>query len=249
MDDSGDDALAGVGDEALPIESDPRPCPYLPDRIERDEAWVVRRLEPAAYRALLDRNYRRAGHVVYRPRCPTCRSCRQLRVPVGSFRPSRSQRRCLRRNRDLSSRIGPPRLTAEKAALYARYIGGRHAESDQGDDPATLAQFLHDGCLRGLEIESRDASGRLVCVSHVDPLGDAWSSVYCYFDPEQSRRSLGTWSILVELEACRALGLRYYYLGFWVEGAKTMEYKARFLPCEVLTDDGWSRRETLNPDP
>lgn len=233
--------------DALRIDTGARPCPYLPGRIEQDETWIVRHVGPDAYRALLDRNYRRAGHVVYRPRCAGCGACRQLRVPVRTFRPSRSQRRCLRRNADLRSRVGPPGLTAEKARLYARYIRGRHPGSEQGDDPGTLEEFLHRGCVDGLEIESRDAAGRLLCVSHVDPVRDAWSSVYCYFDPDEPRRSLGTWSVLSELQACRVLGLSWYYLGYFVEGSRSMAYKARFLPCEVLADGVWVPRESLNP--
>ncbi len=236
-----------LADGALRVEVDDRPCPYLPDRIERDETWIVPRLDPAAYRALLDRNFRRAGHVVYRPRCPACAECRQLRVPVRSFSPSRSQRRTLRRNEDLASRIGPPSMSDEKADLYGRYVRARHPGSGQGDDAATLEEFLHRGCLPGLEIESRDPSGELLCVSHVDPIGDAWSSVYCYYDPARPRRSLGTWSVLSELRACKALGVEWYYLGYFVEGARTMAYKARFLPCEVRIGGRWVRRESLNP--
>lgn len=242
---SGDEAAhARLLEAGLLLETGERPCPYLDRRQESDETWIARRLDPAVYRELLDLNYRRSGHVVYRPRCGSCTECRQLRVPVEEFRPSRSQRRCLARNRDLSSRLGPPRMSDEKADLYARYLHARHPGSAQGDDPDSLEEFLHHGCVPGLEIETRDPTGRLVCVSHVDPLGDAWSSVYCYFEPDERRRGLGTWSILAELRACLALGVTWYYLGYYVDGSATMAYKARFLPCEVLGPEGWSRRES-----
>jgi len=239
MPDSDGTPRLGVG--SIRLEDSPNPCPYLPDRIAVDEAWAAISVDPAVYRALLDENYRRSGYVIYRPRCPSCSLCRQLRVLVDEFAPSRSQRRCLGRNTDLELEVGPPRLTAEKADLYRRYMRARHPESSQGDDPASLFDFLYAGSVPSLEITSRDRSGQVVCVSLIDPVPDAWSSVYCWFEPEPSRRGLGTWSILTEIEECRRRGLAYYYLGYWVEGAATMAYKGRFRPAEARYEDGWRR--------
>ena len=59
-------------------------------------------------------------------------------------------------------------------------------------------------------------------------------SVYMFFDPRYSDRSLGTYSILWEIDYCRRQGLSYYYLGYFVAGSKTMAYKARFKPYELL---------------
>ena len=55
-----------------------------------------------------------------------------------------------------------------------------------------------------------------------------------YFEPELAELSLGTYSILWELDFCRRECLPYYYLGYWVADSKTMDYKARFRPNERL---------------
>jgi len=47
--------------------------------------------------------------------------------------------------------------------------------------------------------------------------------------------------ILDHIERARLLGLEHVYLGYWVEGSRKMEYKARFLPQERLGMDGWKR--------
>jgi arginine-tRNA-protein transferase len=45
--------------------------------------------------------------------------------------------------------------------------------------------------------------------------------------------------ILDHIERARRMGLPYVYLGYWVNGSPKMAYKARFLPQERLTRDGW----------
>ena len=35
------------------------------------------------------------------------------------------------------------------------------------------------------------------------------------------------------------LNLNFVYLGYWVKGSSKMDYKKRFSPLEVFTDDQW----------
>ena len=63
--------------------------------------------------------------------------------------------------------------------------------------------------------------------------------VYSFFEPEEKDRSPGTFMILEHIQRARRLGLPYVYLGYWVEGSRKMEYKARFRPQERLGMDGW----------
>ena len=45
------------------------------------------------------------------------------------------------------------------------------------------------------------------------------------------------------IERARRMGLPHVYLGYWVEGSRKMDYKARFLPQERLGMQGWERAE------
>jgi arginine-tRNA-protein transferase len=67
--------------------------------------------------------------------------------------------------------------------------------------------------------------------------------VYSFYDPTEAERSLGTFMILDHIERARRIGLPYLYLGYWVEGSKKMDYKARFTPQERLLAPGWVRYE------
>ena len=49
--------------------------------------------------------------------------------------------------------------------------------------------------------------------------------------------------ILDHVERVRRINLEHLYLGYWVDGSRKMDYKARFLPQERLGMDGWKRVE------
>jgi arginine-tRNA-protein transferase len=40
--------------------------------------------------------------------------------------------------------------------------------------------------------------------------------------------------VLQEIEFCRAHGLPYLYLGYWVAGCASMAYKSQYRPHELL---------------
>ena len=81
----------------------------------------------------------------------------------------------------------------------------------------------------------------LVGISIVDFGASDISSVYFYFDPELSSRSLGTYSALVEILWMKRQRMRYYYLGLYVEDCRHLNYKARYHPHERLVNKRWLR--------
>jgi leucyl-tRNA---protein transferase len=213
------------------------PCPYLPgQRFHAFHPAVGEPLPP--YRRLMDHGFRRSGAQFYAPLCPGCSACRPIRVDALAFRPRRDQRRCAARNRDLTISFAARGLDAERGALFQRYQTAVH-DRDAIPDAGFL---VDDGGVAGGELHARDAAGRLLAVSIIDRFGDALSSVYCYYDPDERARGLGTFMVLSELAHCQALGLPWLYLGFLVRACTKMAYKARFLPHEVREADGaWVR--------
>ena len=76
---------------------------------------------------------------------------------------------------------------------------------------------------------------RLVAIAYVPRV---LSAIYCYYDPTETARSLGTFNIRSMLVGARERGLPYVYLHYYVAGCRSMEYKRRFRPNEVLQRDG-----------
>jgi arginine-tRNA-protein transferase len=221
------------------------PCPYLPGRVATHRGLLAGSVDPGVYHRFMDRAYRRSGHVLYQPVCRGCRQCTPLRVPVATFRPSKSQRRCARRNADLAVSTGRPTATDEKYDLYRRYQLGWHgpraADADApGGAPSRdgFESFLYDSPVDSLEFEYRDPSGRLLAVGICDACAASLSSVYFYFDPADAGRGLGTFGAVREIAWAAERGVPHYYLGYYVRDCPSMAYKATFRPYELLGPDG-----------
>ena len=63
--------------------------------------------------------------------------------------------------------------------------------------------------------------------------------MYCYFDPGHDKLSPGVFSILKQVQLCKQWGLRYLYLGLYIEACSSMAYKSRYLPHERRIDGEW----------
>jgi leucyl-tRNA---protein transferase len=217
------------------------PCPYLPGRQARDAAFQVRRLPSGLYRSLMDLNFRRSGLIVYRPACEECNQCQAIRVAPDRFKPNRSQRRCWAANADLTIGLTPTMPSREKHELYARYLRQRHTRQMEESWDA-FCDFLYRSPVDSVEVTYR-RSGRLMGVGLLDFDGNAVSTVYCYYEPDE-RCSLGTFNILWTLDYCRRLGIPWVYLGYAIRDCPKMNYKLHFRPHEVLDSDGnWAARD------
>lgn len=198
-------------------------------------AFQVRRLPPGLYHSLMDLNFRRSGRIIYRPACDACQQCQAIRVRVDAFEPDRGQRRCRAANRDLTVGLCPPVPTAEKHALYRRYLRERHG-GQMDDTWEAFRDFLYTSPVDTLEVVYRRA-GRLVGVGILDFDGEAASTVYCYFDPDEPG-SLGTYNVLWSIAYCRVLAIPWVYLGYYIPDCGNMSYKQRFRPNQVLSTEG-----------
>ncbi len=233
----------------------PSLCPYLPGKEERKVfTHIIGKRARDLNELLTQGGFRRSQTIAYRPACETCRACVSVRVVVDDFQPSANMRRVLRDNADLIGTPTPNRPSSDQYSLFRRYLDARHRDGGMADmtvlDYAMMIEDSHvdteviEYRRRGIDsgITGR-GTGDLVAVCLTDRMNDGLSMVYSFFDPAESHRSLGTLMILDHIERAKRRGLPYLYLGYWVEGSKKMDYKARFLPQEGLLAPGWVRVE------
>jgi arginine-tRNA-protein transferase len=157
------------------------PCGYFPDRQAKDLLLDPHDSRvPQLYTQALGLGFRRSGGHVYRPRCRTCEACQPLRLDVLRFRPDRSQRRCLRRNADISALLPRAQAGDEHYALYRRYVRQRHPgggmdAGDRFDFDAFVSADWSPTQFAELRLDKR-----LVAVAVTDVLADSLSAVYTF---------------------------------------------------------------------
>ena len=107
---------------------------------------------------------------------------------------------------------------------------------------ADFRAMIDDSPVDSRVVEWRRADGSLIAASLTDRSASGLSGVYKFFDPAESRRSLGSLVILWHIRRAAELRLPYVYLGYWIAGGSPkMAYKARFQPLERLTAWAGSR--------
>lgn len=218
--------------------SPPGRCGYLPDRVWQLRYEVVRDLTPAEYADRMRRGWRKFGHALFRPACSGCRSCLPLRVDVARFTPSRSLKRVHKLNDGrVRLSIGRPHVTPEKLKLYDRFHEFQtdfKGWPDRG--PESTAAYEESFVDNPFDSEEwcYYAGDRLVGVGYVDVVPDGLSLIYFFYDPDERDHSPGTWNVLCGLAEAARRGVPHLYLGYFVDGCRSLEYKARFTPNEVL---------------
>ena len=239
-----DSPLYGVVFLDFLTRGESHPCAYLPGNTAREEVFGALEFPSELYHDFMNHGFRRSGLHFYRTVCATCTECRPIRILADDHRPTKSQRRILRKNQDIEIRIDSPKFTKDKFRIYSDYLALQHP-SGPHLSANSLKNFLYTSPVRTLEFEYR-LGRRLLAVGIVDICSRSLSSVYAFYDPAFSSRSLGTFSGIQEIVFCRAQRIPHYYLGFLVKENHSMNYKSRFKPYEILNESHqWVRGELV----
>ncbi len=215
-------------------------CGYYDDRLTANlipDPQIS--MHSGLYSLLISKGFRRSGAFVYRPHCKTCNACIPCRINVAQFQPGRNQRRCLKRNAELTTHLVPARFKEEYFSLYSRYLNSRHPDGTMADPRREdFTSFLLNDWDTSLFIESR-LHGKLLSVAVVDFLTAGPSAVYTFFDPEEKQRSLGTFAVLQQVWLAQLYQLPHIYLGYWIKDHPKMDYKRHYAGLELFQNESW----------
>jgi leucyl-tRNA---protein transferase len=92
----------------------------------------------------------------------------------------------------------------------------------------------------GIEFEYYQ-DGKLVGVALGDKTSKSFSAIYTFYEVPNKRMSLGTYSVLKQLEFARQSGMKYFYLGYYISENASLTYKSSFRPNEVYMGREWRR--------
>lgn len=221
---------------------EPSDCPYLDDQEARMPLVVpTRRITPEELDVMLENGRRRSGVFYYHTQCPRCSACQPTRVDVHRFEWTTSLKRVRSRgDKQIVCEFAAPQIDQERLDLFNRHRDlrglNRRETAYQWDD---LKSFLVDSSCPTTEL-SFWVDSKLVGVSIVDCGQQSLSAVYTYFDPDYSKLSLGTYSVLKQFQWALESSRRWVYLGMYVAQNQHLSYKARFTPQQRWINNQWS---------
>jgi len=214
-------------------------CAYLPNKDVRMYYKYIEETTQSYNTALIQRGWRRFGTYFFHPICNGCNECKSIRIDVNKFQTTKSQRKSIKRNSNTEIIIQKPSITQAHIDLYNKYHTFKHQKdgwSHRNISPREYRENFVEGAHDfGKEVLFLK-DGKIIGIDLIDILDDGISSIYFYYDPDYARLSLGTYSLLYQIELAKMLDLPWIYLGYWVEECKTFTYKLNFKPLEILDE-------------
>lgn len=159
-----------------------------------------------------------------------------LRIRLSEFKFSKSQRRTLNKNRDLTTIVRPIEITFETHQLF-----DKHRFKFETGIPDSVYVFVSGDPAfvpnDASEVAVYDGD-RLVAISYIDEGDTATSGIYAYYDTDMSARRLGIFTMLKEIEYSIETSREFYYPGFAYEGPSFYDYKKMFTGLEAFDWNG-----------
>ncbi len=211
----------------------------IPHIIETFHAEYV---SPESFDHLMSFGYRRAGNIFYRYSTNKHNSetvvVIPLRIQLAQHKLSKSQKRTLLKNKDLHHTFTQLNITEEIEKLFSK-----HTQRFKENIPQTIDSFVseHINPCQTLQCEVRDKD-KIVAVSFLDIGKISTSSIYGMFDLEYSKRRLGIFTMLLEIQYSIEQGKKYYYPGYAYDISSFYDYKKTFYGMEYLD---WRKRKWL----
>ena len=221
--------------EVFEIAQALKSCGYLEGIEAKYRYLYIKECSKEFYDLLLQRGWRRFGNYFFVPMCEGCESCISIRQDCEAFSFSKSQQRILKN--PLTLEISKPRVSKEHLELYDKYHCVMNSKKGWQYQGISLESY-YDTFVRGYEDFGYEFcyyfEGHLVGVALVDILDNAISAVYCYYDHNFAKYSIGSYSILKQIAIAKEYNIKYFYPGYWIKNHYSMGYKEKFKPFEIL---------------
>ena len=225
-----------IGEDYEFLEED-RNCSYFDGRLSDIRYKYIRQSDPEEQFSLLNRGWRRFGHMHFVPECKGCKDCISMRIKVEDFKFTKSHKRVFSKNKDTQVYIQSPTISVEHLSLYDRYH--YHMNQKKGWQYSPISPEEYNRSF----VEAKNEYGKeilfmkenkLIGVALIDVLPNGISSIYCYYDHEYEDLSIGKFSILAQIKVAKDLNVPYIYLGYWIKDHYSMGYKEYYKPFEIL---------------
>jgi len=214
-------------------ESDPHDCPYL-DKQAKETYLLAAEVESNELDHLLNFGWRRFAYYYFKPACDDCHQCTPIRIPVNTFKASKSQRKILNKAHKHTGNLQVKFADKQySSAIYDIYKSHNRRFNQPCDSEKNFIDAHFNDTCPSMQSEYY-LDDQLIAVGFMDISDQSISSSYFIYDTNYQHLNLGTFSVLKEIEYTKKLGLDYYHLGYWIKDNASMAYKNRFHSHELM---------------
>lgn len=217
-----------------PRNADEVSCPYITGEKFRQRYAFLKELDLKEFDMMLLNGWRHFGYFFFMPNCKNCNLCTPIRTNINEFLPSKSQRRNLKKNNlEITVDFEPLIFNEDVYRVYEQHSKAKFNQETSKEE--FIESFFSDALTGNNRLSLYKVGGELVGVGFIDISETGISSIYFCYDTNFSSYGLGVFSVLKEIEYGKSLNKDYYYLGYYIKGNSSMEYKSRYTPCEYLS--------------
>ena len=154
-----------------------------------------------------------------------------IRYQLNQFEMSKSQRKVWRKNQDLTFKLVPLSISDEMHFMFEQ-----HTQRFRYNVPHSIFDFVSPIPNKPFptyqfEVYKLD---KLICCTFVDITSHTLSSTYAMFDLEESKRSLGIFTMLLEMLYGISYKKALHYPGYAFLQPSYMDYKKNFSGAEYF---------------
>jgi len=212
-------------------------CSYLANKEQTTHYKIINNCSAQYTHELIERGFRRFGRMYFRPICEDCHECQSIKIDVANYQFSKSEKRVLKKAKELEIYIQTPTLSQEHLELFDKYHFHMHQKKGWKFQQVT-ADHYYNSFVVGHEDYGKEVlyfhKGKLIGVDLVDVLQEGISSTYFYYDPDFSNLSLGKLSLLYQIQFAQQTQKSWIYLGYYVEECDSLNYKSAYKPYLTL---------------
>ena len=225
--------------QSLNYKEENTDCAYYSDRLCDMQYRYIKNCSLSEQQSMLERGWRRFGDIHFTPHCKGCDACTTLRIDIKNFKFSKSHKRVLSKNKNTEIYIQKPTVTKQHLELFNRYhkvMTDKKGWVETEIDAQLYTKSYIDGANDFGKELLYFIEDKLVAVALIDLLPSGISSIYCYYDHDCEKLSLGKFSILSQILMAKQQNIPYVYLGYWIKDHPSMGYKEDYKPFEILVN-------------
>ncbi|PWJ44131.1 GNAT family protein [Sediminitomix flava] len=209
------------------------------------DEFVNEKVSPSIMDQLLSLGWRHFGERFFRYNLSIYEGkvCRvlPLRINLRKFDFNKKQRKIIKKAKDFTIVIRDLEIDDEKLELFEEHkhkfkesVPQSIYEFISRKDPAMIPCLTKEVCVYDGDI--------LVACSIMDVAERSCSSIYAMYRLEYAQYSLGTYTLLLEIEYAKMNGFLYHYHGYCYDVPSFYDYKKRFEGLEFFDwYSGWKK--------